>query len=52
MKTITTIGQATDAKPGSYRVKGAVGVVFRKTADTPGARASINGSRFAASAAG
>ena len=50
MKTITTIGQAKDAKPGSYPVKGAVGVVFRKTADTPGARAfnqrlSVRGQR-------
>lgn len=50
MKTITTIGQATDAKPGAYRVKGAVGVVFRKTVDTPGAgafnqRLSVRGER-------
>jgi integrase len=50
MKTITTIGQATDAKPGAYRVKGAVGVVFRKTVDTPGAgafnqRLSVRGQR-------
>ena len=50
MKTITTIGQATDAKPGTYRVKGAVGVVFRKTVDTPGAgafnqRLSVRGVR-------
>ena len=36
MKTITTIGQATEAKPGTYRVKGAVGVVFRKTVDSRG----------------
>ena len=50
MKTITTIGQAKEAKPGAYRVKGAVGVVFRKTVDTPGAgafnqRLSIRGKR-------
>ena len=50
MKTITTIGQATEAKPGTYPVKGAVGVVFRKTVDVAGAgafnqRLSVRGKR-------
>ena len=35
MKTITTIDEAKAIKPGAYPVKGAVGVVFRKTADIP-----------------
>ena len=50
MKTIATIDEAKVAKPGAYPVKGAVGVVFRKTVDTPGVgafnqRVSVAGKR-------
>ena len=44
MKTITTIDEAKAIKPGAYPVKGAVGVIFRKTADIPASGPSINGS--------
>jgi integrase len=50
MKTITSIDDAKDADPGAYPVKGAVGCVFRKTADMPGVgafnqRVSVAGKR-------
>jgi integrase len=50
MKTINTIDEAKAAKPGIYPVKGAVGVVFRKTVDVAGAgafnqRLSVHGKR-------
>ena len=50
MKTITTIDEAKAIKPGAYPVKGAVGVIFRKTADIPGVgafnqRVSVGGGR-------
>ena len=50
MKTITTIDEAKAIKPGAYPVKGAVGVIFRKTADIAGVgafnqRVSVGGGR-------